>query len=142
MEARDYPSITYSYDRRDEVKKECRDVLSQASKLTPDDNRVFRIKNELSFVNGDWEQENNGAPLIPFDDRDTPKEKNSNGSFAGKPYEGSPQFQMWPGSSALIILFQGVYVESDENGGERVMCLLGNTVLPSRQPDSTDPWDG
>ncbi|OVA06532.1 Protein of unknown function DUF2921 [Macleaya cordata] len=175
---RDDPPIKYKYDRLDEVKKECGSVLSLASELKPDDNRVYRIKNELSFTNGDWGQEADGAPLIPFDDRDMPynssnlqsplklvsfwvtdidpdhRSKNSvsvsgllylgitrNGSFAYKPYERSPQFQIWPGHSQLMIFFQGVYIESEEKGGERLLCLLGSSMLPSRQPDSTDPWE-
>ncbi|KAG1335526.1 hypothetical protein COCNU_03G016450 [Cocos nucifera] len=55
-----------------------------------------------------------------------------------------PEFLIWPGSSELRILFEGIYAESEsdnKNGGERVLCLLGNAVLPSRQPDSTDPWE-
>ncbi|KAH0457688.1 hypothetical protein IEQ34_013003 [Dendrobium chrysotoxum] len=52
-----------------------------------------------------------------------------------------PGFRMWPGSSELVIVFEGVYTESEENGGERVLCLLGHSKLPSRQQDSVDPWD-
>lgn len=53
-----------------------------------------------------------------------------------------PEFLIWPGRSELRILFEGIYAESDKkNGPERVLCLLGNAVLPSRQPDSTDPWE-
>ncbi|XP_008792134.2 uncharacterized protein LOC103708819 [Phoenix dactylifera] len=53
-----------------------------------------------------------------------------------------PEFLIWPGSSELRILFEGIYAESgNKNGGERVLCLLGNAMLPSRQPDSTDPWE-
>jgi len=50
------------------------------------------------------------------------------------------QFSMWEGNTQLFINFQGIYVESKKNGGERLLCLLGNTMLPSRQPDSPDPW--
>lgn len=171
----DDASVTYKYDRIDEVKKECASVLSYASKLTPDDNRVYGIKNDLSFLNGDWRQVVGGAPLMPFDARrvqlnaSTPLNlvsfwvtdidrnhisKNSisisgvlyisitlEGSLSGKPYEGSPQFRIWPGHSELSVLFQGIYTESMENGGERVICLLGNAMLPSRESDSTDPWE-
>ncbi|KAK9266293.1 hypothetical protein L1049_001815 [Liquidambar formosana] len=173
---RDDPSITYNYDRIDEVRKECASVLSSSSELSPDDNRVYSIKNELSFVNGDWGQVVGNAPLMPFDDREVPKNashsrlnlvsfwvtdvdrtrrlKNSvsvsgvlymgitlDGAFSQKPYEGSPQFHIWPSQSEISVLFQGIYTESKKNGGERVMCLLGNAMLPSRQTDSTDPWE-
>ncbi|KAJ4951574.1 hypothetical protein NE237_028406 [Protea cynaroides] len=63
-----------------------------------------------------------------------------NGSFAYKPYGENAEFQMWPGRSQLTIFFQGIYMETEKNGGGRVMCLLGNAMLPARQPDSTDPW--
>ncbi|KAF2297591.1 hypothetical protein GH714_000087 [Hevea brasiliensis] len=62
-------------------------------------------------------------------------------SFGDRPYEGSPQFQMWPGHTQLSITFQGVYTESKKNGGESVMCLLGSTMLPSRESESSDPWE-
>lgn len=52
-----------------------------------------------------------------------------------------PEFQIWPGSSELRVPFEGVYVESERNGGERVLCLLGNAMLPPRQQDSKDPWE-
>lgn len=52
-----------------------------------------------------------------------------------------PEFRIWPGSSELRFLFEGVYVESERNGGEKVLCLLGNAMLPSRQQDSEDPWE-
>ncbi|XP_010249931.1 PREDICTED: uncharacterized protein LOC104592322 [Nelumbo nucifera] len=173
------PSVTYKYDRLDEVKRECKSIISSASELKPDDNRVYTIRNELSFLNGDWAQQEDGSPIIPFDDRDMPKSSadlisplklisfwvmdvnpvrtskytiavsgllffgiTRNGSFAYKPYlQGSPDFQMWPGHSQLAVSFQGVYTESEGKGGERVMCLLGTSMLPSRQPDSTDPWE-
>ncbi|XP_057772946.1 uncharacterized protein LOC130992363 isoform X2 [Salvia miltiorrhiza] len=62
------------------------------------------------------------------------------GLLSEKPFEGSPRFDIWPGHSQLSLLFQGIYTESGGNDGERVMCLLGSAVLPSRQPDSGDPW--
>lgn len=173
------PTVAYKYDRIDEVKKECKFVLSSASELKPDDNRVYSIKNELSFVNGDWDQDSGMAPLLPFDDTEiqrndtvqrspvklvsfwvTDIDRNHrskyslsvsgvlfmgitlDSTFMQKPNAGSPQFHMWPSQSELSILFQGIYTESGKNGGERVMCLLGNAILPSRQPDSPDPWEG
>ncbi|KAM2654304.1 hypothetical protein EV2_025824 [Malus domestica] len=172
--------VTYSYDRIDEVKKECRFVLSSASELKAEDNRIYSIKTELLFVNGDWRQEVGDAPIIPFDDREfemslvedinrtssnlvsfwvmdvdrAHRSKKSvsvsgvmvlgitkGGSFADYRYEGNPKFQIWPGHSQLTVSFQGIYTESKKNGGERVMCLLGSTMLPSRETDSANPWE-
>ncbi|XP_059640133.1 uncharacterized protein LOC132282458 [Cornus florida] len=178
FESRNGHSVTYKYDRIDEVKKECASILRSASELKPDDNRVYSIKEELTFTNGDWWQELNGAPLMPFDDRNISngsmdlrsplklvsfwvtdvdrahRSKKSvsvsgamqigmtlDGIYMEKPYEGSPQFTIWPRHSQLSVFFQGISMELEENGGERVMCLLGTTMLPSRQPDSSDPWE-
>ncbi|CAK7356615.1 unnamed protein product [Dovyalis caffra] len=62
-------------------------------------------------------------------------------SFMERPYDGSPHFQIWSGHTQLSISFQGIYTESKKNGGERVMCLLGSTMLPSRESDSSNPWE-
>lgn len=65
-----------------------------------------------------------------------------NGTAPAMRQFSSPEFMIWSGSSELRILFEGIYTESgSKNGGERVLCLLGNAMLPSRQPDSTDPWE-
>ncbi|KAL3528824.1 hypothetical protein ACH5RR_008146 [Cinchona calisaya] len=166
-------SMTYKYERMDEVKKECSFVLSSASNLRPADDIVYSLREELSFLNGDWWQESNGEdPIMPFDNDTlnlgTPSKLvsfwvtdvsrarrskkwigvsgallmgiTSDSLFMEKPYEGSPHFDIWPGHSQLSVSFQGVYAESEKNGGERVMCLLGQTMLPSRQPESGDPW--
>jgi hypothetical protein len=63
------------------------------------------------------------------------------GSYPKRPYQGTQQFQIYPGHTQLSISFQGIYTETKKNGGERLMCLLGTTVLPSRESDSSDPWD-
>ncbi|EEC82330.1 hypothetical protein OsI_26620 [Oryza sativa Indica Group] len=59
----------------------------------------------------------------------------------------SPEFKLLPGASRLTILFEGVYTETrspgnddDIGGGERVLCMVGNGVLPMRGGDSADPW--
>ncbi|XP_077225419.1 uncharacterized protein LOC143858612 [Tasmannia lanceolata] len=173
------PSVSNNYARFGEVEKKCASVISLGSELKPDENRKFSIPNELSFSNGDWGQENNGAPLMPFDSSDAPKNDSGfppplnlvsfrvmdvdsvhrskkmvnvsgilnlgisrrNVTSSYSIYSRSPQFQMLPGSSWLSILFEGVYVESERNGGERILCLLGTSILPSRQSDSTDPWE-
>lgn len=57
----DDPSVVYTYNRFAEIQEKCGPVLSPASELKPDDDRSSRIKKELSFVNGDWEQESGGS---------------------------------------------------------------------------------
>ncbi|CAN4088894.1 unnamed protein product [Withania somnifera] len=172
------PSMTYEYERTNEVKKECAFVLASASELKPDDNRIYSIKHELSFLNGDWWQVSNEASIMPFDDRDlvnrsldlrsplslvsfwvthvdrAHQSKKSvsvsgilqigitlDGLFSSKPHDRSPRFDIWPGHSQLSVVFEGIYIESKRSKEERVMCLLGNTMLPSRQQESTDPWE-
>ncbi|GAB4842034.1 hypothetical protein Ancab_011994 [Ancistrocladus abbreviatus] len=61
------------------------------------------------------------------------------GEFGGRARRRHSQFKMWPGHTRISIYFQGVYTESNK-GGERVMCLLGDTMLPSRSDDSKNPW--
>ncbi|KAH7547347.1 hypothetical protein FEM48_Zijuj01G0300100 [Ziziphus jujuba var. spinosa] len=168
---------SFKYDRINEVEKECSFVLSSASELKPEDNRIYSIKEELFFVNGDWRQVDGKAPLMPFDvrevqidfsadrtplnlvsfwvlDVDRARRSKKAVSISGSlimgitldstltdyGFGGNPQFQMWPGHSQLPISFQGIYTESKKNGGERVMCLLGSTMLPARESDAADPW--
>ncbi|KAH6758774.1 PII protein [Perilla frutescens var. frutescens] len=172
-------AVSYSYDRIGEVNKACAFVLKSAAELKPDDSRLYTIKEDLSFLNGNWWQDLNGggAPLMPFDDRelsgsstdlrspmklvsfwvtDVDRRHHSKksifvsgilqmgitleGLLSEKPFEGSPRFDIWPGHSQLSVNFQGIYTEPEKDHGERVMCLLGSAVLPSRQPDSADPW--
>ncbi|PQQ21266.1 uncharacterized protein Pyn_31437 [Prunus yedoensis var. nudiflora] len=179
MNGRSETPVTYNYDRIDEVKKQCGFVLSSASELKAENNKVYSIKEELLFVNGDWRQEVGNAPIIPFDDREVPTESWGNhttsnlvsfwvtdvdrahrikksvsvsgfmilgitkdGGFADYGYQGNSEFQIWPGHSQIPISFQGIYTESKKNGGERVMCLLGSTMLPSRDSDSANPGSG
>ncbi|QHN80545.1 hypothetical protein S83_069252 [Arachis hypogaea] len=59
--------IFTNYNRAAEIEKHCSSHLSLASKLSPDDNRGIRIKSELSFTNGDWEQEDGHATLMSFE---------------------------------------------------------------------------
>ncbi|KAA8541860.1 hypothetical protein F0562_023012 [Nyssa sinensis] len=42
----------------------------------------------------------------------------------------SPRFYLRPGYSNQNILFEGLYVNSEENGGEGLMCLLGTSFYP------------
>ncbi|KAG8045862.1 hypothetical protein GUJ93_ZPchr0008g12692 [Zizania palustris] len=171
------PFIPHEYARFADVKRQCKSVLSAAAELTFDANRANGLMPELSFVKGDWRQDGDGAPLIPFDGTDVPEEaagaapdplplasfslthvdaarrgrtalnvsgvlgvaisRNGTGPEMG-PYV-SPEFKVWPGTTELKILFEGVYTENDD--GESVLCMVGNAVLPSRGNDATNPWD-
>ncbi|XP_059636194.1 uncharacterized protein LOC132278419 [Cornus florida] len=161
----DDSSVVYTYNRFAEIEKQCSPFLSSASELKPDDSRSYRLKNELSFFNGDWEQEAGGAPLMPFDDSDMPADSSSfvsplklvsfevkdvnsvhqskkvvslsgvlsigisrNSTYAPELF--SSFYYMRPGLSALKIVFEGVYIETEENGGEHLLCLLGISTLP------------
>ncbi|MED6217330.1 hypothetical protein PIB30_016734 [Stylosanthes scabra] len=55
------------------------------------------------------------------------------GSDFTHPYPCS--FTKRPGLSLLKIAFEGVYLQSNENGKEHLMCLLGNTTLPVPAPE-------
>ncbi|MED6110963.1 hypothetical protein PIB30_047960, partial [Stylosanthes scabra] len=59
--------IFTNYNRAAEIEKHCSSYLSLASNLNPDANRGNRIKRELSFTYGDWEQEDGHTTLMPFD---------------------------------------------------------------------------
>ncbi|WRX32165.1 Protein of unknown function DUF2921 - like 6 [Theobroma cacao] len=65
-------SVVIAYDRSAGIEKHCSSFLTSASELKPDDNMGGRLKNELSFYLGDWEQENDGAPLMQLDDNGIP----------------------------------------------------------------------
>lgn len=49
----------------------------------------------------------------------------------------SPELKVWPGSTEVKLLFEGVYAETDD--GERALCLVGDALLPKRAGDG-DPW--
>ncbi|XP_020227447.1 uncharacterized protein LOC109808741 [Cajanus cajan] len=169
---------TYKYDRMSEVRKQCASVLSASSELRYEYSGVIGMKEELSFVNGDWRQNGGKFPIMPFDAAKSPgtlSEDHSplnlvsfwvsdvdydhrlkksipingfmvmgitrDGNFVDKTFDGNPEFQLWPSHSQLSIPFQGVYTESKKNGGERVLCLLGNTMLPTREADPAKPWE-
>ncbi|XVF49257.1 hypothetical protein PTKIN_Ptkin03bG0254000 [Pterospermum kingtungense] len=172
----DDPSVVFNHNRFPEIEKHCSPYLTSATEIKPDDSRSYRLKNELSFFNGDWEQVNGGAPLMPFDDSDIPKDsfpsspplklvsfevKNVNPVHHSKnsvslggimnmfiSRKGSidyihgwySKFYMVPGLSVLPIVFEGVYIETEDDGGERLLCLIGNSTLPSRNrlDDSLD----
>ncbi|XBH89346.1 hypothetical protein VPH35_081269 [Triticum aestivum] len=53
----------------------------------------------------------------------------------------SPEFKLLPRIAKLKILLEGVYTEA--GGGERVLCMVGNALLPMRGGGNTmeGPWD-
>lgn len=157
---------SYEYDRLAEIEKHCSLYLSSALELNPDSIREYNLEDELSFLNGEWEQELDGmAPLMPFDESDmfwdwfsyaaplrsvsleiTKKDAgpvrgmqdavvvggelsigiHRKGSL-GFGSEYGVGFSKRPGFSLLVMEFKGVYVETKENDGERILCLLGNS---------------
>lgn len=54
-------------------------------------------------------------------------------------YDSRSIFYMAPGMSVLKIAFEGVYIETEKNGGERLLCMLGNTSLPFWN-SASDEW--
>ncbi|CAN6237703.1 unnamed protein product [Urochloa humidicola] len=58
-----------------------------------------------------------------------------------------PELELWPGFSRLLVQLQGVYTETKSSasgsaGGEKVLCMVGDAVLPVRSSNgTTDPWD-
>lgn len=167
----DQPSPKISYDRLIEVRRNCKSVLSSASELNIDSisRDLRKAKKSLSFRNGDWSQPPGGdSPILPFrstnsstkplnlvsfrvTDLDLPHRTKRyvgvNGvlllaisTFGDLASRGAREFELWPSHTQLKINFQGVYVEND-NDQERVLCMLGETMLPSRDAESpSDPW--
>ena len=175
FEDSDEPLRICKYERFSEVKRECSSFLSSASELKLEKEKAYEIATELSFVNGDWVQEAGGAPLMPFDDSDMPRNFSSPGSLlklasfwmmgidfsrqlenainicgylsiaitrnstlSNRPESWTPLFFKRPGVSELRIPFEGLYMESEENEGERLMCLLGTSIPPFSE-GSSDP---
>ncbi|CAL4958559.1 unnamed protein product [Urochloa decumbens] len=51
----------------------------------------------------------------------------------------SPELKVWPGSTEVKILFEGVYTENA--AGEAVLCMVGNALLPKRGGGGAgEPW--
>ncbi|KAK7354302.1 hypothetical protein VNO80_19761 [Phaseolus coccineus] len=67
---REESSIVYRYNRVAEIEKHCNPYVTSSHQSVPDDNRDYTLQTELSFANGDWNQENGGFPLMPFDESD------------------------------------------------------------------------
>ncbi|KAI3771574.1 hypothetical protein L6452_02739 [Arctium lappa] len=170
-------SLVHNYTRFTEIQKHCNPFISSASELKSDINRASKLMNELSFFNGDWEQESRGSTLMPFDDTDMPQAKSSfiapwklvsfevenvTSGAAHQPKntvsisgvlsigitrnstvisEPGIKFQKKPGMSALRIDFEGVYLETEEKGGDRLLCLLGNSTFPFKKVPTSFPDD-
>ncbi|KAG2304742.1 hypothetical protein Bca4012_063798 [Brassica carinata] len=140
--------------------------------IDPISRDLRKSKKNLSFRNGDWSQLPAGdSPILPFDttnitsskplnlvsfrvtDLDLPHRTKRyvgvNGvlllaitTFSDLTSRGGVrEFELWPSHTQLKIAFQGVYVEND-NDQERVLCMLGETMLPSRETNSPSdhPW--
>ncbi|CBI36230.3 unnamed protein product, partial [Vitis vinifera] len=147
FDLRNEPSVTYKYDRIDEVKKACGFVLSSASELKPDDNRVYSIKKELPFVNGDWVQDAGGLPLMPYvvrkswdnsSDFHTPMNLVS---FWVTDVDTTRRLKNSVSVSGLLTL--GITLENsfvEKIYGPQFQVWPGTTMLPSREPESSDPW--
>lgn len=164
----DDPTSICKLTRSVELERECSPLLSSVvSRAELGTDKFYRIARDISFQNGDWMQEPNGSPLMPFDDTDMPNYNVSafesllklasfyimgidfaqqndttiglcgllsigitrNRTMSYSPQKWSPWFHKSPGYSDLTILFQGLYVESQETG-ERLMCLLGTSLFP------------
>nr|GEW14880.1 nucleolar protein [Tanacetum cinerariifolium] len=170
---RNEPSMVFKYDRIDEVKKQCRSYLPQAQNdKQPYSKRLFKLKDRMSFVNGDWWQDLDKAPLMPLKSLGL---NGLNGSNAlnklneteTDAYVNSSPLNLvsfWVTNvdrahraknsvnvngilkvgitiGELSISFQGIVSDTDDSNGETIMCLLGNTMLPYRYPDKSNPWD-
>ncbi|KAB2019539.1 hypothetical protein ES319_D07G003100v1 [Gossypium barbadense] len=164
-------SVVIAYNRSTDIEKHCSSFLTLASELKPDVNRGSRLKNELSFYLGDWEQETDEAPLIQFDDNGNlessqpPTSLLKLASFEVKDVNSIQQLQntvslggvlsvgiskdwsfsyggiepnMNPGSSVMKIVFEGVYMEVEDNGEERLMCLVGSSTSTLPCTDTCD----
>ncbi|OMO57950.1 hypothetical protein COLO4_34965 [Corchorus olitorius] len=156
-------SVIIAYNRSNEIEKHCSPFLASASELKPDDKMKDRLWNELSFYLGDWEQENDGVPLMQLRNAGIPRSSQSlttsplklasfevidvnsvqhhenavslKGVLAlGISRDRSYVYDMIlgrrtnPGSSVMPIVFEGVYMETKENAGEGLLCLLGSST--------------
>ncbi|XP_031487779.1 uncharacterized protein LOC116255845 isoform X2 [Nymphaea colorata] len=66
----------------------------------------------------------------------------STGTLSDIPFGGASTFWLSPGRSHLVIQLEGIYTENEQNDGERVLCMLGNGLLPTRAAGSSVPWPG
>ncbi|XP_027167902.1 uncharacterized protein LOC113767897 [Coffea eugenioides] len=64
-----------------------------------------------------------------------------NSTLPDMPQTWYPKFHKSPGYSVLTIAFEGHYVESEDEGGQGLLCMLGNSVSPfSESPPDFSTW--
>ncbi|KAF8670575.1 hypothetical protein HU200_050601 [Digitaria exilis] len=162
-------TINHEYTRYADVERHCHSVLASAAYLRADANRAGVGVHHLSFTDGDWSQDAGQAPLLPFHgtyadagpelleavhlasfmltDMDTVPRRGPRTAFNISGILSFTITRNWPGISKLHVLLQGVYTEThssggdEDSGGERVLCMVGDAVLPVRGSNGTDPWD-
>lgn len=154
----------HAYSRFSEVQRECTSVLSSPSLVSLDDSVAENIPREMD-LHGEWAQDSNHAPLMPMDmgphgnasgvprtmflayfrvvvDVDEVARSQTAINMSGTLTLSIFEYENWLKGdfpSNLEIAFEGVYSESDEAGGESLMCLLGTAELPSRGDEPADP---
>lgn len=108
-------SPTYEYTRFSEVEKECGSVISSASEIKPLSGRWNSIKDELSFMNGDWVEVAGHVPrLMPFDDNyalnstpGTSPPLQFLASFKVMDFDPLPQSKTMVNVSGVLVLYIG-----------------------------------
>ncbi|KAI9159672.1 hypothetical protein LWI28_000816 [Acer negundo] len=140
-------SVTYKYDRIDEVKKQCASVLSSATELKPEDNKIYSIKDELNVRYGDWFQDIGEAPIMPFDDREIPTNSSQTplniASFWVTDIDRahpSKKYVSVSGELLMGITLEMSYADEKSLGGNP-QFQIWPTMLPSRDSDSGNPWE-
>ncbi|RCV04660.1 hypothetical protein SETIT_1G018400v2 [Setaria italica] len=161
------PPVAHDYSRRfAEITRHCQPLLSlSAGELSVDGDRAGLLIRHLSFTDGDWSQDAGRAPLFPFHGsfagagkaagpeaaalasfRLTQVQAQRRGAFNVSGLLTFTETRRDHGVVEFHALFEGVYTEtpslgSDGGGGERVLCMVGNSALPLRSSNSTDLWD-
>ncbi|CAI9100245.1 OLC1v1037198C1 [Oldenlandia corymbosa var. corymbosa] len=103
-------------------------------------NRIWTYKTQSSYDSFNlflFPQEPGREPLFPIDNRESPS--NSFGSvpplklvsFWLKDVDPIRRAKNAQDSSRLTVIFEGVYLESQENGGQGLMCLVGTAAIPT-----------
>uniref|UniRef100_N1R4P4 RING-type E3 ubiquitin transferase n=1 Tax=Aegilops tauschii TaxID=37682 RepID=N1R4P4_AEGTA len=67
------PRQAHNYLRFADVNRHCQSMLSSATELAYEANRPYQVRHQLSFEKGDWRQDADHAPLLPFVAGDAPK---------------------------------------------------------------------
>ncbi|KAL9681858.1 hypothetical protein QQ045_013647 [Rhodiola kirilowii] len=167
----DYDSVDdsddiFKYNRIAEIEQHCGSLASSGSRLVPDDRRAQRLQRELSFENGDWEQDSGGAPLMPsfntdqFDPHSLRSKPLKLVSFQVKDVSSNPQLENSLSLGGIMLIGittnkpisyrRGFHPHPDspllsiqfegayvENKDQRLLCLLGKLVsLSPFEPES------